>query len=998
MSSYTPLPVELGESSSAAGPSTCQKRADPSLFSRLLVVPDPFAPPVEWHGSRDGADESSDSGIDEDEYDEKIGRSAGGRRDVEGAGEEEEEEDLGWTEGLLSGKKTKGTEARKRRLLLLALLPISLILLSLILFSTLSSPSHLSTSSLFKSDGAHTYVGEAGKKVMSLDELRNGTFWTDKVEIEWLAEAGDGVYSQKTSSGSILLTDLNANLSRILVEGEEVRDPRGRKLDWAQFKLSADGQVVLFNTDWTKVWRHSTLSNFHLFPLTSSSRPSALPLFSPSYPPKTYTAHFSPTSHHLAFVHENDLYVLPAGEWDAAEREGGVNAVGERAVRVTREGSRVRMSGRPPWVYEEEIFSSDSTLYWSPSSSYLAFLSFDESDVPIYEYPVYNSDPNEVEGEEYPGKVEVPYPKAGYPNPLVTIHIFSLTHYLSLPRSSSASSSLITLTLPFIDLPAADTVITEVAWVSEEEVLVRVTDREARRERVVLWDLAYVWLEGREGEKEVRGRVVRDVDWVKRDGGWAEASQTIVPLLPPSSASASSDPIPFYPPGYLDIVPSRSGYNHIAYFSPADAEEPVFLTDGDWEVDGRIERVDLKRGLVYFIAARPSTSRHLLTVPLPRSILEVESLRSGRTKILEPKSLTEVNGEDGYHSVSVSPGGGVWLVNYEGPGIPWQKLFKADDPSFSLSLTDNAALSTLDSQYQHANLVYSRTAIPTGEKRRGEDETVEVNVVEIRPPGMDESGRTHYPVLFQVYGGPNSQMVNTRWQRDFQHYLSIQHNYIVVRIDPRGTGFRGRKFRTGVRGRLGELEARDVVETARRWAARRYVDEKRIGVWGWSYGGFLTSKIIETNSSVFSLGMAVAPVTDWRLYDSLYTERYMYTPAHNPVGYMNSSVHEMDGFKHAHFALAHGSGDDNVHFQQSALLLDRMTMAEVRDFRFRMFTDSDHSISTRNAYWELMRWLESFLIEKFGEGGRPKTRTQLNGAVPDPASGLGDREKEREKE
>ncbi|GEM07683.1 dipeptidyl aminopeptidase [Rhodotorula toruloides] len=949
MSSYTPLPVMPGESSTAAGPSTRPSRPDRSFLSRLLVVPDPFAPPVEWHDSRDEADDSSNSGIEEDEYDVNAGRGADAKRDVERAGTDEEEEDLGWTEGLLSGTKTKGTEARKarlvtpvltlvqkltlppgpvqRRLALLALLPTSLILLSFLLFSTLSSSTRLSTSSLLKSDGPHTYVGEAGKKVMSLDELRNGTFWTEKVDIEWLAEAGDGVYSQKTSSGSILLTDLNANSSRILVEGDDVRDGRGRKLDWARFKLSADGKVVLFNTDWTKVWRHSTLSNFHLFPLTSSS-PHALPLFPTSHPPKTYTAHFSPTSHHLAFVRENDLYVLPAEEWDEAERTGE-GAVGERAVRVTRDASKVRMSGRPPWVYEEEIFSSDSTLYWSPSSSYLAFLSFDESDVPIYEYPVYNSNPNEVGGEEYPGKVEVPYPKAGYPNPLVTIHILSLTHYLSLPRSSSASSSLLTLTLPFTDLSPSDTVITEVAWVSEEEVL----------------------------------------------------SQTIVPLLPPSSATSA--PIPSYPPGYLDIVPSRSGYNHIAYFSPADAEEPVFLTDGEWEVDGAIERVDLQRGLVYFIGARPSTSRRLLTVPLPRSLLELESLRSSGTRPAEPNSLTEVNGEDGYHSVSVSPGGGVWLVNYEGPGLPWQKLFKADDPSFSLTLTDNAALSSLDAQYQHANLVYSNLSIPSGEKRRGEDETVEVNVVEIRPPRMDESGRTHYPVLFQVYGGPNSQMVNTRWQRDFQHYLSIQHNYIIVRIDPRGTGFRGRKFRTAVRGRLGQLEARDVIETARRWAARKYVDERRVGVWGWSYGGFLTSKIIEANSSVFSLGMAVAPVTDWRLYDSLYTERYMFTPAHNPVGYTNSSVHKMDGFKHAHFALAHGSGDDNVHFQQSALLLDRMTMAEVRDFRFRMFTDSDHSISTRNAYWELMRWLESFLVDKFGEGGRPKTRTQL-----------GDREKE----
>lgn len=123
---------------------------------------------------------------------------------------------------------------------------------------------------------------------------------------------------------------------------------------------------AMLNFRHSQVWRHSTLSNFHLFPLTSSS-PRALPLFSPSYPPKTFTAHFSPTSHHLAFVHENDLCVLPAGEWDAAEREGG--EVGERAVRVTKEGSRVRMSGRPPWVYEEEV-----------SRLFLPSLSFSETD------------------------------------------------------------------------------------------------------------------------------------------------------------------------------------------------------------------------------------------------------------------------------------------------------------------------------------------------------------------------------------------------------------------------------------------------------------------------------------------------------------------------------------------------------------------------------------------------------------------------------------------
>lgn len=118
--------------------------------------------------------------------------------------------------------------------------------------------------------------------------------------------------------------------------------------------------------------------------------------------------------------------------------------------------------------------------------------------------------------------------------------------------------------------------------------------------------------------------------------------------------------------------------------------------------------------------------------------------------------------------------------------------------------------------------------------------------------------------------------------------------------------------------------------------------------------------------------MAVAPVTDWRFYDSIYTERYMSTPQLNPTGYRNSSIHSSVGFNSSRvdFALAHGSGDDNVHFLNSAALLDRLTGDKVRGWRFRMFTDSDHGISRRGAYWELMQWLTDFLVEKWGEGGR----------------------------
>jgi len=140
------------------------------------------------------------------------------------------------------------------------------------------------------------------------------------------------------------------------------------------------------------------------------------------------------------------------------------------------------------------------------------------------------------------------------------------------------------------------------------------------------------------------------------------------------------------------------------------------------------------------------------------------------------------------------------------------------------------------------------------------------DAIEIRPPGMDESGREKYPVLFNIYGGPNSQIVTTKFTTDWHMFLASSNRlkYITVMIDPRGSGFRGRAFRCIVRNRLGQFESKDIINAGRYWSKLPYVDSNKMAVWGWSFGGFLTSKIIELDSGVFQVGMAVAPVTDWR--------------------------------------------------------------------------------------------------------------------------------------
>lgn len=177
-----------------------------------------------------------------------------------------------------------------------------------------------------------------------------------------------------------------------------------------------------------------------------------------------------------------------------------------------------------------------------------------------------------------------------------------------------------------------------------------------------------------------------------------------------------------------------------------------------------------------------------------------------------------------------------------------------------LVLEDNAELAALVTDY----------LLPTAQWTTATVDDLVLNVKEIRPPNMDESGKTRYPLLLAPYGGPTSQSVHTRFEIGFNEHLAAELGYIILVVDGRGTGFRGKSVRNPIRGQVGAMEARDQIEVARLWAGKRsYVDSKRVGIHGWSFGGYLTGKVLELggqpgSEGVISLGMAVAPVTDWR--------------------------------------------------------------------------------------------------------------------------------------
>ncbi|KAJ3851874.1 dipeptidyl aminopeptidase [Lentinula lateritia] len=782
---------------------------------------------------------------------------------------------------------------------------------------------------------AQTYVGTVyrlpGNRKITMDHIFNGTFAAERSFISWVPEAGDGVFSESTQDGFIKLVDLKTNTTSKLVKKDDIKDEYGKPLQhWAIWQLSPDMKYLLVKGDHQKQWRWSSFGNYYIHDIEAKV---TRPMIPPANPPTTAYATWSPTGNSLAYVDNNDLYILTSPSPSTAP------------IRVTTSGNASLFHGVPDWVYEEEIFSSDHALWWSPDAQKVAFLRFDETAVDEYSFPIYNPTEDNSAVIPYTSEVTMKYPKPGYNNPLVSVHVFDLGRYLDsdtvVVNGFPAANATLELDWPGRH-PISNSIIMEVAWVDDTQLLLKEVNRNADSGSVVFFGLS-----SSDDKARSRGTVVRKLgkEGEEGDDGWIDNNQNIFPLPKSMKGSGSA--------AYLDIVPTPEGYNHIALYSPANSNTPRFLTSGEWEVSSGIKGVDAKLGLVYFEAANPSSiERHLFSVPIP-------TISSPDT--VAPTQLTKTQpDETAYYDTNFSPEAGFYLLSYEGPNIPWQKVIQTTNTDFHFVLHTNDELSNKSSQFEAPTILYSTI----------ESEGFVLNVREVRPPRMDDSGRTKYAVLFYVYGGPFSQLVNTRWQRGWDDYLACGLQYIYVTVDGRGTGFKGRKLRNTVKSNLGYFETIDQINAARIWASKDYVDPERIGIWGWSYGGFMSSKVAEADAGIHSLAMAVAPVTSWRLYDSIYTERYMNLPDLNPGGYINASISNVTGFHHIEYLLAHGSGDDNVHFANSAHLLDMLTKAQVRNFRFRMFTDSDHTITKRGAQREVYEYMLGFLEEKWGKGGR----------------------------
>ncbi|KAI2628512.1 dipeptidyl peptidase IV N-terminal region-domain-containing protein [Hypoxylon sp. NC1633] len=576
---------------------------------------------------------------------------------------------------------------------------------------------------------------------------------------------------------------------------------------------------------------------------------------------------------------------------------------------ITNDGSPDLFNGVPDWVYEEEILGDGSAIWFSPDGEKLAYLSFNETGVGTFTVQ-YFTDDGEI-APVYPRLLDLRYPKVGTTNPTVSLTILDV--------ASEDKSSV-----PIDAFPADDLVIGEIAWVTSEHssVIYRAFNRVQDLSKHVRIDVG----------DAITTEVVRE-----RDGsdGWLENDAGIKFVGPIDDSTGDF---------YIDVS-DESGWQHI-YLYAVDGSSASALTEGEWEVTS-VLKVDTERELVYYASTQAdSTERHIYSVSY--STLE--------SKALVDDTIPAV------WSASFSSAGGYYILSYSGPDVPFQELYAINDTTTPLrTITTNEALWNKLQEYNLPNISYFTLDHPDG---------YSLNVMERLPPNFDPAKK--YPVLFTPYGGPNSQEVSKSFESiGWNAYISSDPDleFIQYTVDNRGTGLKGRVFRALVASNLGELEAADQIWAAEELASKNpFFDAERVGIFGWSYGGYLSAKVVEADSGVFTLGLIVAPVTDWRFYDSMYTERYMKTPELNPDGYDRSAVRKPEGFKNiaGGFTINHGSGDDNVHEENTAVLIDLLVNAGVppAKMQWRVFTDSDHGISYHGATTYLYKFLTDLLYKE----------------------------------
>jgi dipeptidyl-peptidase-4 len=378
---------------------------------------------------------------------------------------------------------------------------------------------------------------------------------------------------------------------------------------------------------------------------------------------------------------------------------------------------------------------------------------------------------------------------------------------------------------------------------------------------------------------------------------------------------------------------NRDGYNHL-YLYNLDGSLVRQVTKGPWEVSS-VDGIDENNENVFFTATEVS--------PLERHLYRISFNGSG---------MSRLTSEPGTHSSNVAPDCGHYLDTYSSTKTPPRVLLSPMDGKAATVIVDNNADRL--AEYVLGDHQFFTFKTEDGDSLRG---------WMLKPPDFDPAKK--YPLLITVYGGPGSQTVKNAWGdwSNLWHQYLLEKGYVIASVDNRGTGARGKTFLQKTYRRLGVQETLDQVSAAQYLGRMPYVDSTRIGMWGWSFGGFMTCMALTLGADHFKTGVAVAPVTNWKYYDSIYTERYMDTPGRNPGGY-----HETSPISHAakmkgNLLVIHGTTDDNVHWQNTIVFVNEL-IRQNKQVQTMFYPGRSHGISGDNATRHLYTLMTQYILEK----------------------------------
>jgi len=722
-----------------------------------------------------------------------------------------------------------------------------------------------------------TALASAQTKTITLEDIWDGAFRTERL---------DALHSMKNGQQySVLNLDRQTGATRIDIYDYKtlkkvetlVNSSALQAIDnFSNYTFSEDESQILLATEVTPIYRRSALGVYYIFDTASNK----VTLLSNK---KIQEPTFSPNGKQVAYGYENNLYVK--------------NLESGKTKQITFDGEGNQMiNGITDWVYEEE-FAFVRAFEWNAASNKIAFIRFDEGDVPQFSMDVYGS-------KLYQSQHVFKYPKAGESNSRVSLHIYDV-------KKDKIQNVK-------VGKPYSDFYIPRIKWTNKSDVL----------------------------SAQYMNRHQNELDLWFIDAKKNEA--TLVLAEKDKAYIDVTDNLTFLEDNSFIWTSEKDGYNHIYHYSESGKLKKQ-VTSGNWEVTNYYGYNEKANKIYYQSVENGSINRDVYAIDL-----------NGRKK-------TRLTKTTGTNAADFSADFSYFINSFSSATTPPEfTLNNAKTGNVVKSIKDNDVLAERLSTYKTSQKEFSTLKV------NGND----LNMWMVKPANFDPSKK--YPLFMFQYSGPGSQQVANKWNNsnDYWHQHLAQQGYIIACVDGRGTGLKGSEFKKVTQKELGKYEVEDQIEAAKILGKRPYIDESRIGIWGWSYGGFMSSNALFKGNDVFKMAIAVAPVTSWRFYDTIYTERYMTTPQENPSGYDdNSPINHVDKLK-GDFLLVHGSGDDNVHLQNTMRMVEALIQAD-KQFEWMVYPDKNHGIYGGNTRLHLYKKMTNFINKTLGDK-LPKAEGNIN--------------------